>query len=206
MKIKTTELKGVALDWAVAKCEGSEKGDAFLRCRKAYPSMTAGPSNNWSQGGPIIEREGISLRQSSFAGKILWDAAKSVAPQPSEEVFTDATWAGAADNPLTAAMRCFVECKLGKEIDIPDELAKIQIDIIPTTWAVSNKSYMGEVIGLKDPEHIIQFIGKNTYISHEIKNLDRQPSPGEKVTITYDEKRQGKVIPREKAHALGQEK
>ena len=52
-KIKTSELTGAALDWAVAKCEGV-KLKYGLTDDERY-------STDWSQGGPIIEREFISL-------------------------------------------------------------------------------------------------------------------------------------------------
>ena len=56
--MKTNELTGAALDWAVAKCEGIyfEDFEDFERYAPEY-------STDWSQGGPIIEREGISLDQ-----------------------------------------------------------------------------------------------------------------------------------------------
>ena len=65
------------------------------------------PSTNWSQGGPIIEREGITLR----CGLHGWDAEL--------EEF-DAISHG--PTPLIAAMRCLVASKLGDEVEIPEEL------------------------------------------------------------------------------------
>jgi len=51
MKLKTNELTGVALDWAVAKCEGVpvESPDFNLRFISAWCYST-----DWAQGGPII--------------------------------------------------------------------------------------------------------------------------------------------------------
>ena len=68
MKLKTSDLEGVALDWAVAKCEGSgaayvkthSRGEVLMLSDGIHPwsqGDTWGPSCNWSQGGPIIERE-----------------------------------------------------------------------------------------------------------------------------------------------------
>jgi len=58
MNIKTTELTGTALDWAVAKCEGIKlnEGNTLSNDCDVYA-----PSTNWSQGGAIIEREEISI-------------------------------------------------------------------------------------------------------------------------------------------------
>ena len=50
MKIRTSELTGAALDWAVAKAIGEYK-----------PMAVPHYSTDWALGGPIIEREKISL-------------------------------------------------------------------------------------------------------------------------------------------------
>lgn len=99
MKLKTKNLIGAALDWAVAKCEGV--------------SYTGGysPSTDWSQGGPIVEQCEIDLR---VVTEGVWEASK---------VFEDLefhSYLGGA--PLVAAMRCHVASKLGNEADVPDEL------------------------------------------------------------------------------------
>lgn len=134
MKTKTSELTGAALDWAVAGAEG----DRVFRPRLGRPDdwdkaayledgsddrwvvrvqnptvarfvdWTYSPSRNWSQGGPIIEREGISWH---CGNKTTWHAYAY----------------GSGNNisgptPLIAAMRCFVASKLGDEVDVPEEL------------------------------------------------------------------------------------
>jgi hypothetical protein len=108
MKIKTSELTGVALDWAVAKCEGllayGYKDDAGL----LLITLSTGeaeyfiPTIKWAQGGPIIEREGIALLPG-------W-----IAERPGLN--------GQGDTPLIAAMRCYVASKLGDTVDVPEEL------------------------------------------------------------------------------------
>ena len=63
MKVKTSELTGEALDWAVAKCEGK------LQYWPMFVVVVEGGgweepckySTNWSQGGPLIEREIFKL-------------------------------------------------------------------------------------------------------------------------------------------------
>ena len=51
--MKVSELSGFALDWAVAKCEYQPVCDGFDDNCPEY-------SSNWSDGGPIIEREELS--------------------------------------------------------------------------------------------------------------------------------------------------
>lgn len=123
MKIKTSELTGIALDWAVAKCEesiGLDNAKTFLRDHKI--GFTTRYSSNWSQGGPIIEREIIS---------IWWqpeDKCWRAADKPWMEAdVNDPEWLDGPDpnmgaTPLVAAMRCYVASKLGDEVDVPEEL------------------------------------------------------------------------------------
>jgi Protein of unknown function (DUF2591) len=110
MKIKTSELTRKALDWAVhyAQCLdvaviGRDRMVEALR----YDERS--PSTDWSQGGPIIEREGIGFRG---CGKnwcaFNWGDAES-------------GWQY-GPTPLIAAMRCYVASKFGDEVDVPDEL------------------------------------------------------------------------------------
>jgi len=104
-KTKTDELTGAALDWAVAKIEGYTMNPAHKK--SAWISY----STDWAQGGPIIERERITVRVDTRAGR--WAAffdggqvtARMVGPTP-----------------LIAAMRCYVASKLGDEVDVPEEL------------------------------------------------------------------------------------
>lgn len=107
-KIKTQNLAGPALDWTVAKCQ-KLKGDVIA-------SVTVGefsPSTQWHWGGPIIEREGITL---------LYCEGEYVAGTNPEcfdgQVFMYHKQYGLT--PLIAAMRCYVASKLGDEVDIPD--------------------------------------------------------------------------------------
>lgn len=158
--MRTSDLTGPALDWAVAKCEGfnpgvltieeqmaahesimrphynDEEWEEHLRVWNKHVLPTLRPvlvnvqhggfkdskpmligckghpfafSSDWAQGGPIIEREGISIGKAddpdwwAFKG---WKAEDGM-PGPT---------------PLIAAMRCFVASRLGDTIDIPEEL------------------------------------------------------------------------------------
>jgi len=112
MKIKTSELKGDALDWAVAKCEQELYAATHHGKLLSMDYLMEGcASTDWSEGGPIIERERIT---SSYEGKGVWIAGgfNGVAyimnyPGPT---------------PLIAAMRCYVASRLGDEVEVPDEL------------------------------------------------------------------------------------
>jgi len=124
MKIKTSELIGPTLDWAVAKCEG--KGIEFDDPRDPWlvvdgiadqPLHSYSPSTDWAQGGLRIEREEICLAK---VGRTLDDA---MAPHPECWcAHIDGGFTRYASAPLIAAMRCLVTSKLGNEIEIPEEL------------------------------------------------------------------------------------
>jgi hypothetical protein len=114
MKLKTSELTGVALDWAVAKCEGVN-AEAFRLYYEptestdfdshGYPEFHY--STIWAQGGPIIERDRIELRGDGDEG---WIASDNLNPEQY------------GPTPLVAAMRCYVASRLGDEVDVPDDL------------------------------------------------------------------------------------
>ena len=110
--MKTSELTGAALDWAVAQCEGfkREYWDDDRLCFTDDWGADFEPSCDWLQGGAIIERERISL----WARGDEW-AAESFVPNHEGHEETGTT-------PLVAAMRCYVASKLGDEVEIPKEL------------------------------------------------------------------------------------
>lgn len=119
--MKTSDLTGAALDWAVAKCEGLMQGQI------AIDGVTHGfykPSTDWAQGGPIIEREGIALWQSATPDKGKWCAADArwmdLDPESEEFIAMPDPWHG--PTPLIAAMRCYVASKLGDDVTLPPEL------------------------------------------------------------------------------------
>jgi hypothetical protein len=106
MKLKTSELQGAVLDWAVAKCE---VGDAINEIDDPHFYST-----DWALAGPIIEREGITVRRYTDA---LWDAS-----------IGRLDYVADGPTPLVAAMRCYVASKFGDDlvlfkVEVPDELA-----------------------------------------------------------------------------------
>lgn len=166
--MKTQDLTGPALDWAVAKAEGHdvvvftieeqrqrwfsdvppEKMDKETKDFETYILPALKPeirmrgindykrhptheeakmlwgegiprfaySSSWSQGGPIIEREGIALH-----GNPAWCAQYSVAVRAHHGGYRG-YFRRVGPTPLIAAMRCFVASRLGATIDIPEEL------------------------------------------------------------------------------------
>src|SRR5574343_306286 len=77
LNMKTSELTGAALDWAVAKCEGIVKTYIHKGYCKQWLDFCGTEefllySTYWAQGGPIIEREGITLRNYIMGDQ--WDA------------------------------------------------------------------------------------------------------------------------------------
>lgn len=115
--MKTSDLTGAALDWAVAKIVTKERHgvgmisnivDGIWQQHSQHRYST-----DWSKGGPIIEREGINLQQfkghpcRAFKGTVVHYEFSMFAPE---------------GKPLIAAMRCFVASRLGDEVEIPEEL------------------------------------------------------------------------------------
>lgn len=106
--MKTSELTGAALNWAVGKAEGL--GGIFA------PVDYCG---KWEHGGPIIEREAISIAADTAGmfDTFVWFASV-------DDILVDAEDAIGVrgPTPLIAAMRCYVASKLGDDVDVPEGL------------------------------------------------------------------------------------
>ena len=101
--MKTSELTGAALDWAVTKAEGFDH-----EVTSSEWGMW-GWATDWAQGGPIIERELIETARGGAYAEHFWKATRN-----SNTAF--------GPTPLIAAMRCYVASVLGDEIVLPKEL------------------------------------------------------------------------------------
>jgi hypothetical protein len=114
MKIKTSELTGAALDWAVAACEEKIEKRRDNLYRFPFLVSHAKYSTDWALGGPIIEREWLDITP--------WpnESDEGLRWQCIQHDNIDCTAFGLT--PLVAAMRCLVASKLGAEVDTPDEL------------------------------------------------------------------------------------
>lgn len=111
--MKTSELQGAALDWAVSKCEG-DTGN-INEWLYVYTDGTGDEhySTDWAQGGPIIDRTGICLSSDHEDAGDGWIAYM---PERGSCI--------RGDTALIAAMRCYVASKLRDEVEIPEELTE----------------------------------------------------------------------------------
>lgn len=122
MKIKVSEATGPVLDWMVARCEGAlaPVGNLHFVGRQLFIGVGGdlgplgkwvlySPSTDWSQGGPIIEREHMQITHGEGTG---WGAY----------IWKGENFADWGPTLLIAAMRCFVTSKLGEEVEVPEGL------------------------------------------------------------------------------------
>ena len=109
MKVKTSELQGKALDWAVMQCEEFVE-DVFE------------PSEYWGDGGPIIERERITLEHLHGAGDTGADVWVAMLTCEDKKFGGVECFEEQGPTALVAAMRCYVASKLGDEVEVPDEI------------------------------------------------------------------------------------
>jgi hypothetical protein len=111
--MNVADLTGTQLDYWVAKAEGIEvkysTAAEYWRIIGEPNEIQWVPHRDWSQAGPIIEREGIGFFR---------------APSPGHEygneawVASDAhdTYTQRGETPLIAAMRAYIANKFGEEL------------------------------------------------------------------------------------------
>lgn len=105
--MKTSELTGPALDWAVAMCEDEEVSLVRGQLETRWTDNGWKPSTEWAQGGPIIEREKI---ETWYRVGVHWTSR------------IPGVWEENGPTQLVSAMRCYVGSKLGNEVNVPEEL------------------------------------------------------------------------------------
>jgi len=115
MKVKVSEASGIMLDWLVGKALGEYR-----------PVTVPSYSTDWSQGGPIIDREKIATQPYRIIGTT--ESGKEIDEFDGWQALTLSKryWMSGAKThfgptPLIAAMRCYVTSKLGDEVEVPDE-------------------------------------------------------------------------------------
>jgi len=110
IEVKTAELIGPLLDWAVAQAEGISlriyHGEV-LRDYDGFPQFWR-PSTDWSQGGPLIEKYAIEFE---------WVTDLALRA----EIPSCGTAAHARTH-LVAACRAIVASVLGDTVSVPREL------------------------------------------------------------------------------------
>ncbi|AJO79423.1 phage protein NinX family protein [Pseudomonas sp. MRSN 12121] len=122
IEVKTADLIGAALDWAVAKAEGMRQHTpAGLKHVYWYSGDRCigihwQPSTNWSQGGQLIEKYAAMVRgypnqmyDTLAIARVCCDGALS--------------WSSGA-TPLIALCRAIAHTRLGKVVQVPKELAQ----------------------------------------------------------------------------------
>jgi hypothetical protein len=126
IEMKTSELIGPALDWAVAMSEGATNlyfdtvACWWFTLNGADRVLSSGwsekqnycPSTDWRYGGPLLKPNRISLTQkhSGWVIACIYDSND------------EPTHMQLAEDPLIAAMRCLCASKLGDTVQVPQEL------------------------------------------------------------------------------------
>ncbi|MBD2811893.1 DUF2591 family protein [Xenorhabdus sp. Vera] len=123
MKLKTSELTGRALDWAVGlavtdddvKCDGQHISVTFNGGRYIY---SWNPTTNWEQCGQLIERYTMDLTPVMGGTYCAGLSITTGALCPDDYVNVEMYGA----TPQIAICRAVVAAQLGDEVEIPDEL------------------------------------------------------------------------------------
>lgn len=124
--MKTSELTSALLDYWVAKAVGATPrieewslGPVCIAKINSFEEVPFSPSFKWSDGGPIIEREGIAI----WRGWKQWVANMPGGSDYQGDInYIDTTNQLGISGPtlLIAAMRAYVASKFGKEVpDMP---------------------------------------------------------------------------------------
>lgn len=124
IEVRTADLIGPALDWAVAKADGlplSEEAcqDDFILIGTGFGDLERfNPSTNWSQGGPLIEKHRLRAHpaRSEGAWSVGWCFDSGVWNPRFEH------WQG--ESLLIAACRAIVAAKLGDMVSVPADLVQ----------------------------------------------------------------------------------
>lgn len=124
IEVKTADLAGEALGWAVGMAEGLElelepphyntSWRVFARHRYTVTEQAKrfNPWEDWAVGGPLLQKHNVSLH----CPQKDWDYWAAWITENGKEV------AQGADLPLPAACRAIVAHKLGDTVQVPKEL------------------------------------------------------------------------------------
>lgn len=110
--MRVDELVGAQLDYWVGRAEGADFGPEWdqgpdyvmIGGHSGRRPERYSPSTDWAQGGPIIERERISVNDGGF----YYPGRRSA--------WIDASFTAYGPTPLVAAMRAYVASKFGNEV------------------------------------------------------------------------------------------
>ena len=127
-EVKTADLAGEALGWAVGKAEGLDvyleppgyngvPWRVFARHQGQAIEHTKrfNPWEDWALGGPLIEKYRICINDNGEHWGI---------PAGSQTWRANTARFGYGSNPLAAACQCIVSTKLGDTVQVPKELCQ----------------------------------------------------------------------------------
>ena len=136
MKIKTQQLTGAALDWAVAKAEGALRplGNVVIEGNRLWIEVAINPldgvsedieytpSTDWAQAGPIFEASDCLLETNyddTNCERRVWCSGLT-----QEKQFQHNPHPCGEYGPTKAIAFCrwYVSSKLGDEVEVPEEL------------------------------------------------------------------------------------
>ena len=126
MLVKTSELIGPGLNWAVATCLGHEcaisiSGDVVIRRGNVVDYFA--PSTDWSWGGPLITSNDISFRKyHKPASPTHGTFYAMVCRESGSQIHWHKSRSSQGPTALIAGMRCLVTSKSGDTVEIPQEL------------------------------------------------------------------------------------
>ncbi|MGN2380202.1 DUF2591 domain-containing protein [Pseudomonas juntendi] len=124
IEVKTADLIGEALGWAVGMADGLElemepphyntSWRVFARHRYTVTEQAKrfNPWEDWAVGGPLLQKHNVSLH----CPQKDWDYWAAWITENGKDV------AQVADLPLPAACRAIVANKLGDNVQVPKEL------------------------------------------------------------------------------------
>ncbi|HCG1294837.1 TPA: DUF2591 family protein [Pseudomonas aeruginosa] len=118
VEVKTCDLEGTALDWAVAVIEGYDLMKHPFR-RAFIPNLgycDYSPSTNWTFGGPLIEKHMVRTHYAADTEKRADAGCIAQTWRPYAEAYGRTL--------LIAACRAIVTARLGETINVPAELIK----------------------------------------------------------------------------------
>ncbi len=126
--MKVAELDGALLDLWAALADGEvlapghpmpdpNSGTYWLKMGR-FASVKPCPqySSRWADGGPIIEREQITMLDPKLCESGLWEAFMGAFPDVTKYSIVGMVAQGSGPTPLVAAMRAFVASKFGDEV------------------------------------------------------------------------------------------
>jgi hypothetical protein len=119
IEVKTSDLAGPALDWAIAQIEGVEVAIAAPQYGtgwRVYKPNFGGkysPSTDWAVGGPLIDKYKLDLGAPMEADRFTTWSANTEWGHPHGHK---------GETALIAACRAIVAAKLGNTVQVPAEL------------------------------------------------------------------------------------